>query len=234
MTNGWSIKSMHRLMMLSDVYQRSSLDDASGSTGNDPRMTIDPSNVWLWRFARRRQSAEELRDSILAVCGDLDLNPGTSHPFPAEPTWGFTQHSPFLAVYDHDKRSIYLMTQRIKRHPFLALFDGADSNTSTPQRFSTIVPTQALFFLNDPFVHTKSDHMATKLLALPDDAARIDRAFRLMYSRPPTDGEKRAGGTFVEDYEKSLRDGSPTDKRRQAWAAYLRVMMSSNEFVFLD
>ena len=96
------------------------------------------------RFPRRRLSAEEIRDSILAVSGELDPTPGTEHPFPSPISWGYTQHGPFSAVYDHNKRSVYLMTQRLKRHPFLALFDGADPNATTAERLGTTVPTQAL------------------------------------------------------------------------------------------
>lgn len=76
-------------------------------------------------------------------------------------------------MYEHDKRSVYLMVQRIKRHPFLALFDGADPNSSTAERRLTTVPTQALYFLNDPFVHAKSVKMAERL---PGRAADRDWA----------------------------------------------------------
>ena len=82
-------------------------------------------------------------------------------------------------MYDHNKRSVYLMTQRLKRHPFLALFDGADPNATTAQRLATTVPTQALFFLNDPFVHAKAEQWADRLLAAgPDEQQRIEPAWR--------------------------------------------------------
>src|SRR5262249_20717995 len=149
----------------------------------------DPENRLLARFPRRRLSAEEVRDAILLVAGDLDRTPGLRHPFPAETTWGFTQHNPFTAVYDHDRRSIYLMTQRIKRHPFLSLFDGADPNATVGRRDSTTVPTQALFFLNDPFVHRKSARLAERLSSLPNDAARLEMACRWCYGRPPVAAE---------------------------------------------
>src|SRR5204863_398311 len=78
---------------------------------------------------------------------------GRLQPFPAVSTWNYTQHNPFKAVYHHDRRSVYLMTQRIARHPYLALFDGPDTNASTARRVSSTTPLQALFLLNDPFVH---------------------------------------------------------------------------------
>ncbi|HQZ64855.1 MAG TPA: PSD1 and planctomycete cytochrome C domain-containing protein, partial [Planctomycetaceae bacterium] len=137
--SGWSIKTMHRAIMLSATYQQSAGTETSG----DDLYT---------HFARRRLSAEEIRDTILMVTRELDPEPGQGHPFPSPISWGFSQHGPFNAVYDHNKRSVYLMTQRLKRHPFLALFDGPDTNASTPDRLGTTVPTQALYFLNDPFV----------------------------------------------------------------------------------
>lgn len=212
---GWSIKKLHRLIMLSAVYQQ-----ASGQPSAD-----DPENLLLSRFPRRRLSAEEVRDAILAVSGDLDRTPGGAHPFPPASTWQFTQHNPFTAVYEHDRRSVYLMTQRIKRHPFLGLFDGADPNSTVGRRDTTTVPTQALFFLNDPFVHKKSAKLAERLARLPSDAARLERVCRLCYGRPPTPGEQRVAERFV---------ASGAANASQAWAAWARVMLASNEFLYVD
>ncbi len=219
--SGWSVKAMHRLIMLSDAYQRGSGND----TGN---AQADPDNALLWRFPRRRLSAEEIRDAMLAVSGDLDPSPGGPHPFPDVKTWGFTQHAPFAAVYDHKRRSVYLMTQRIKRHPFLALFDGADTSSSTGVRYTTTVPTQALFFLNDPFVHARSASLAVRLLKMPDDRARLDRAARLLYSRSPTSRESETAARFLAKYAAEKTNAAT------AWAAWLRVMLCSNEFIYVD
>ncbi len=112
--------------MLSDAYQRAS--SATSSPGRD----VDPENHLYWRFDRRRLSAEELRDSLLEACGQLDRAPGGPHPFPPESSWSFTQHNPFIADYDTKKRGVYLMVQRNRRDPFLTLFDGADPNATTP------------------------------------------------------------------------------------------------------
>jgi hypothetical protein len=97
---------------------------------------------------RRRLTAEELRDSILFTSGELDLAPGTTHAFPAAFTWGYTQHSPFNAVYEHNRRSVYLMQQRIKRHPFLALFDGAWRKTLS-RTASELEQSEGLEFLQE-------------------------------------------------------------------------------------
>src|SRR6185437_7435294 len=97
---------------------------------------------WYDAFTRRRLTAEELRDTLLAVGGDLDTTPGGAHPFPPESTWSFTQHAPFAAEYETRERSVYVMQKRNRRSPFLALFDGPDPNESTARRDVTTVPTQ--------------------------------------------------------------------------------------------
>ena len=232
----WSIKSMHRLIVSSQTYQRSShaeLGARNAEPKTGPSSTLHAPRSTL-HAPRRRLSAEEIRDAILAISGDLDRTPGTAHPFPPPAGWGFTQHAPFSAVYDHNRRSVYLMTQRIKRHPFLALFDGADTNASTGTRFATTVPTQALFFFNDPFVHDKAAHFAKRLEAYPTDEIRLDRACRLMYGRPALESEQQAAKKFLDEYAEALPPSSAPERRRTAWAAWLRVMFASNEFIYVD
>ncbi len=224
--DGWSIKAMHRLILRSAVYRLSGQDDRDNAQ-------LDPDNVWLWKFKRRRLSAEEIRDSILAVSGDLDRTPGLQHPFPDSKSWGFTQHNPFSAVYDTNRRSVYLMTQRLKRHPFLALFDGPDPNTSTPERHVTTVPTQALFFLNDPFLHAQSAKLTGRLIALPE-GQRLARLYQVLFGRLPLAQEQASAGKFLAGYQSELTDLPPAQRLERAWAAYVRVLLSSNEFLFVD
>jgi hypothetical protein len=216
---GWSVKAMHRLILLSATYRQAGHQSAD--------------DKWLGHFPRRRLSAEEIRDAMLAVSGDLDMSPCGPHPFPDAKKWGYTQHNPFTAVYDTNRRSVYLMTQRIKRHPFLALFDGADPNSSTPERHTTIVPTQALFFMNDPFVHARSARLADRLLKLPDDQ-RLERLTRLVYGRSPLADERSAAARLLADYQAELTDVPPAQRPGRAWAALARVLLSSNEFLFVD
>ncbi len=224
--NGWSIKSLHRLIMLSTTYQQ-------GSAAGESR-EADTSDLYAG-FPRRRLAAEEIRDAILLVSGTLDQSPAEGHPFPVPISWGFTQHGPFQAVYDHDRRSVYLMTQRLKRHPFLALFDGADPNASTPDRLETTVPTQALYFLNDPLVHAKAEAWATKLMAdRSGDHERIDRAWQQAYSRLPTEAERNEGEQFLAAYRTELTAAGADRIEWRALAAYLRTMIASNEFLHVD
>jgi hypothetical protein len=179
-------------------------------------------------------SAEEIRDAVLAVSGDLDRSPAGPHPFPPVKTWGFTQHAPFQSVYDHQRRSIYLMTQRIRRHPFLSLFDGADGCSSTAQRHTTTVPTQALFFLNDPFIHVRSASLATRLAGLPGDRSRQERLAQLLFGRGATEVEQALSLRFREGVDGSVKPPGNINRQRAAWSAWVRVLLASNEFLYVD
>jgi hypothetical protein len=226
---GWSVKAMHRLVMLSRAYQMSSRDDAANAR-------IDAANDYLWRFDRRRLDAESIRDALLAVGGNLDRSPGGPHPFPAPARWDFTQHNPFKAVYATDRRSVYLMTQRIQRHPFLALFDGPDTNAGTPARVTSTTPLQALYLMNDPFVHAQAKRFAARLLAeQSNDLARIERAYLLLYGRPPTDEELSAATQYLSRVREKLgeRPGSSRPSAA-AWESLTRALFLSNEFVYVD
>jgi hypothetical protein len=223
--SGWSIKAMHRLMMMSATYQQSSADDEANAR-------IDVANEYLWQFNRQRLDAESIRDTVLAVSGALDRSPGGPHPFPPMTKWDFTQHNPFKAVYETNRRSVYLMTQRIQRHPFLALFDGADTNASTASRITSTTPLQALFLMNDPFVHERAKGFAARLLKEEaDEARRIERAYLLLFGRPPSDEDVRE----VVDYLKRVRGKlSQSDSPAKAWESLVRALFMSNEFVYVD
>ncbi len=229
--SGWSIKEMHRLLVLSSTFQQSSALDFSRG---DPARHAQSGELFS-PFARRRLSAEELRDAILATSGELDRKLAREHPFSSPITWAYTQHAPFSAVYDHDKRSVYLMTQRIKRHPFLALFDGADPNAATAERATTTVPTQALFFLNSRFVHMKAEKCAAILCSeRPDERGRVDLAWHTVLERPPTEQERTEASEFLRDYRSELAAMGQNDVELHAIAAYVRTLFGSNEFVYLD
>jgi len=216
--HNYQLKPLHRLIMLSDVYQRSS---GSSKVAQDQ----DPTNRWLSHFSPRRLSAEEIRDSLLVMSGELDSESGQQHPFPPEATWTFSQHAPFHAVYQTAKRSVYMMVQRQRRHPFLALFDGPDPNASTPVRDQTTVPTQALYFLNDDFFHSCANQTASRASANDPADPAIDALYQLLFQRPATDAETSVALRFLGNYP-------GTDKER--WQAISRVLMSSNEFLYVD
>jgi hypothetical protein len=217
---GYHVKTIHRLILASATYRQA----ASGEPG-----------PWYASFPGRRLSAEELRDTLLAVSGTLDSGPGAGHPFPPEATWNFTQHAPFAAEYETAKRSVYLMQKRNRRSRFFALFDGADPNASTPVRDVTTVPTQALFFLNDPFLHRCAERLAERLAASSaDDGARIDLACRLLYARPASDADRADASEFLSAYESNAALPPGLNRHTTAWAAYARVLLSSNEMLHVD
>ncbi len=226
---GWSVKAMHRLLMLSDAYRRA-------STGAG---AADPENVLLSRFSRRRLSAEEIRDSLLALSGELELEPGGPHPFPPSPKWDYSQARPFTAdyaAYEHRRRTVYWMTQRLRKRTFMEIFDGPDPSSSTPVRTASTTPLQALFSMNDPFVHERAHRLAARLIAArPDDAKRLELAYLLVFSRPPTGDEREEAEIYLREFRAKLAEkGVPREAHSQAaWASLARVFLASNEFMVL-
>jgi hypothetical protein len=142
----WSIKAMHRRIMLSKTYQLASGHDSANAA-------IDTGNARYWRFDRRPLDAESLRDGLLALGGNLRLDRPGPHPFPSPETWSFTAHNQFKALYTSEHRSVYLMVQRLHPHPYLSLFNGPDTSVTTAMRDGSTVPLQALYLLNNPFLH---------------------------------------------------------------------------------
>jgi hypothetical protein len=214
--------------MNSRTYQQSSAD-------HDANARIDVGNQYLWRFERRRLDAESVRDTLLAVSGTLDRAPGGAHPFPPMSKWDFTQHDPFKAVYETSKRSVYVMQQRFQRHPFFALFDGADTNASTDRRITSTTPLQALFLMNDPLVHAQAKKFAARVRsAAKDDPARIDRAYLLLFGRPSSPAEQDAAQDYLADVGGRLKSASTEERSAKAWESLARALFLSNEFVYLD
>ncbi len=230
--SGWSIKAMHRLIVSSKTYQLSSLVDSPSHCES-----IDPDNRWYWRHDRLRLDAEAIRDSLLMAGGNLDLARPGPHPFPPIGTWGWTQHNPFNDVYPSRHRSVYLMTQRFQRHPFLGIFDGPDTNTTTDRRPSSTVPSQALFMMNNPFVAEQANGLAKRLIASePDSLCRLRLAYELAWGRMPTREEEQESLDYLDRYRRELlRVGvGLADCDREGWTSLAKVLLSANEFVYVD
>jgi hypothetical protein len=227
--SGYSIKKMHKLVMLTRAYQLSSGHNAAD-------FEKDPKNAYLWKFDRRRLEAEEIRDSMLAVSGQLDSTPGGPHPFPPVYQWSYSQHRQFFAVYDHNKRSVYLMQQRLRKNPILEVFDPADPNASTPMRGSSVTALQALSEMNSEFIHTQADQFAVRVgMAYSDAPSRIQFAYKLALGRPATLLEVRDASDYLLKAKAALKDELPAERQsRAALASFLRVLLSSDEFFFVD
>jgi hypothetical protein len=236
--SGWSLKAMHRLMVMSRAYQMASegqmTNDETSTTKQiiNPKSPIpnlsaaDPTNDLLSHFNRRRLDAESIRDTLLVLGGNLDRSMGEAHPFPPQQQWDFTQHKPFKAVYDSNRRSVYLMTQRIQRHPLMAIFDGPDTGASTGSRVTSTTTLQSLYFLNDSFVHEQANRIAARIFsARSSDAERLKLAYELCFSHGASDEELTAG----EQYLKKIR--SPSEA--EAWPSLVRVLLRTNEFIYV-
>lgn len=130
------------------------------------------------------------------------------------------------------RRSIYLPIIRDNLPESLALFDAADPSLITSDRKQTTVPSQGLFLLNNAFVLRASDAAAEKLLTLDSDAERVQMAYRQCYGRSPSQAERTAAMTFVEDYQAKAADGRSTASRRkqETWSAFYQALLASAEF----
>jgi hypothetical protein len=228
--HGWSIKWLHRVIMSSRTYQLDSL-------GDDASDAIDPADQWYSRFDRQRLDAEAIRDAMLCVSGTLDLNRPGAHPFPAITKWNWTQHYPFKTVYPSSHRSVYLMTQRQFRHPFLGLFDGPDTNTTTDVRGSSMVPLQALFLMNSDFMRETASAFAGRVCRETSDPAnRIGRAYLLAYSRPADPHEIERARGYVKRFTQTAVEAGldPKQADEKAWTSLARTLLVSNEFFYID
>ena len=205
MKDGWSLKKLHRRIMLSATYQQSSHVPSE-------RVEQDPGNQWLGRFAARRLEAEAIRDAILLVAGRLD--PATGGPAGDD--------------FTITRRSLYVQTARWNRSSYAMLFDAANPDSSTARRNVSTVAPQALLLLNHPFVQAQARHLAERLLReVPgDEAARIDYAYRLMFARPPSAEEI--------DIARQLVASSEPLTEAAGWIDLAHVLLCSNEFVHVD
>lgn len=229
--SGWSVKALHRLILSSDAY-------AMDSNLSENTRAKDASNRWLSAFNRRPLDAESLRDAMLFVAGDLDTSPPQPHPFPPVASWKFTIHNPFHAVYDSDRRSLYLMSQRNRRHPFLTLFDAADPNMSVANRFPTITPNQTLFLMNSPFVAKRAQSLADHLLKTTDhQTSRIQLALETVHGTKPSPEQSAEIAAFLESFPRgsaSQKTGETDPELRTAWISIARVLLTSNAFLYVD
>jgi hypothetical protein len=224
LANGWSLKKLHKQILLTRAWQ--------GASGySEANAVKDPKNETYWRFDRRRLTAEEVRDSMLLASGNLDPVPAGPHPFAPRASYVQTQHKPFVAdpaAFDRNKRSVYLFQQRFKPHAYLDLFDGADSNAATAVRVSNNTATQALYLMNNEFVEKQADALAVRVgMAEPTTAGRIRLAYKLLFQRAPTPAEQQMAAQF-------LAQTTTQTEARASWTSYMRVLLSSNEFFFVD
>ena len=205
--NGWSIKWLHREIVLSNTYRQSS-DTIPTNHASDPE------NRWLWRMNRRRLDIESWRDAMLFVSGRLDGSLGGP--------------SQSLTKVDNNRRTLYGTINRRDIPAILQMHDFPDPTAHSPRRLDTTTPLQGLFVLNSPLMVAQSAALAARIRTeTPADVAtQIQTAYRLLFNRMPTEEETALGRRFLDPESKG-----PTEK---AWTLYTHVLLGSNEFQFVD
>jgi hypothetical protein len=229
--SGWSVKEMHRTIMLSATYQMS-------SAYNEGAAQVDPDNRLLWRMNRRRLEAEAIRDAMLAVSGQLDRTMGGSLLDGANRTYVKGYPNSVYDKYDFSRRSVYLPVLRSMLYDVFQAFDFADPSAPSGERATTTVAPQALFMLNSKIMADQTGHVADSLLAdsALDDSSRIGQLYERALARPPSERELARAAEFVDRYESQLdaENLSGSDRRRRAWQALCRSLLASSEFIYLD
>lgn len=225
--DGWSLKKLHRRIVLSQTYRLSS---------HRPPVKGDEDNVFLTRFVRRRLEGEAIRDAILVVTGQLDRTQGQEHPLPPWDVKRYGLNGPFHAEFETPRRSVYLLTQRMYDHSFLGLFDPPDRSATTAMRSSADVPGQSLFLMNSPFIGRHAEAFADRLLSeQSSDHDRIVRAYELAFARQPDLEECDQLATYIDRFRQAAnekRDAS--NQRKELWTSISRTILTSNEFFFVD
>ena len=250
----WSLKSMHREILLSSTYQLSSAPDAACAA-------VDPENRLQWRADVRRLEAEAVRDALLAASQSLDFTAGGSLLHVKNREYLFDHTSKDGTKYDSPRRSVYLPVIRNNLYDVFQLFDYADASVINGNRDSTTVAPQALFMLNSDVVNRSSAELARQLVANEslNDAQRIRELYLRAFGREPTDADQsRAAGYLAQLQELAAKSaassGTPSnaptanspapssaaptaasavDPRRQAWTWLCQAVLGANEFIYL-
>ena len=248
--NGWSIKRMHRMMMLSSAYQQSSAYQAQAAE-------VDPDDRLVWRFNRRRLEGEVIRDSMLFTGGELNMKMGGPGVYPPLPPGVSMPRSTYMNwktekdQTESDRRSVYVFVKRNLRYPLFEAFDFPDTHEPCPRRYATVTPTQPLALMNDELVMEWSRVFASRVLNDSGLSAeqQIERAYRLAFSRAPKPAESKSildfldqqSGLIAERLAKNdkvpLPDVVPPGMppaRAAAFVDLCHTLLNSNEFIYMN
>lgn len=228
MAEGWSLKKLHRLIMLSAAYQRTTEPNALAQAK-------DPENRLLWRMNRQRLEAEAIRDAILLTNGQLDPRPGGTL---LTRTSGIAGKEFGVEYAQATRRSVYLPVVRGVIYDMFQVFDFADPHVVNGRRDTTTVAPQALYMMNSPEIRTESGKFADLLLALPnsDDARRVETAYARALGRAASSSERNRALAFMREYEQSLEasEKNPEKRRGEAWRSFCQSLFASSEFRYVD
>jgi hypothetical protein len=210
---GWKLKSIHKLIMTSAVYQQDSRSD-------ETRLAADRDNRLYWRRPVRRLEAEAIRDSLLAVSGVLDTR----------------MYGPGTLDEGSKRRSIYFTVKRSKLMPMMVVFDMPDALTSMGERPTTTIAPQALYLLNDPQVRTYAHAFARRVGPDAKTSAEnsVTAAYRIALGRPPTAEELADALSFVKNQAESYAAAGKADARELALTDFCQTLMCLNDFVYVD
>ncbi|MBL8216617.1 MAG: DUF1549 domain-containing protein [Bryobacterales bacterium] len=228
--SGWSVKAMHRLLMLSSTYQQA-------SDYNEDNYEKDPENALLWRANRQRLEAEAIRDGIMAVSGDLDLKAGGSIlPYKDRQYVANTSRREGVD-YDRNIRAVYVPVVRSSLYEVFTAFDLPDPAVTQGDRNSTVIAPQALFMMNGVVSLRHSRKMAELLMAAAsEDKARVEEAYERALARPPSGREVDQALTFLAQVEKAVPEKvtDPKERRTLAWQSFCKALLASNEVIYLN
>jgi hypothetical protein len=223
MAHGWSLKHLHRRILLSATYRMQSIVEGGGVEG-------DPDNRLLWHFPRRRLEGEAVRDHMLACAGTLNpqpFGPAVVPPLGREELTGlFNAREKWPVTKDaaqHTRRSVYLLVRRTFAYPLFAAFDPPEVMTSCPGRLQTVAPTQALALLNSPLAREQAAAFARRLLAEcgKEPERLVARAWLLAFGRPVSSAERDRAVAFLRGRPDALPD-------------LCLVLFNTNEFLYVD
>ncbi len=206
MESGWSMKWLHRELVMSATYRQSSRSQPGQNE-------VDPANRLLARMPKRRLSIEQWRDAILAASGSLDAQVGGKSIDPSDPS--------------QTRRTIYSEVSRFDVNPMLALMDFPDPNAHAASRTETTTALQKLFMVNSTFMLAQADRLVKAVQSdAADTPSRVEHLYRRLYQRKPTPAERRLAHAFLDSGQKEV------DSSR--WVQYAQVLLASNELLFLD
>jgi hypothetical protein len=238
MEHGWSLKHLHRRILLSRSYQQAS------PVAEGQGQKVDPENRLLWHFPRLRLEGEAIRDALLACAGTLNtrpFGPAVVPPlsaqeltglFDAKGKWPVTKD-----VSQHTRRSVYLLVRRTFVYPMFAAFDPPEVMTSCPRRTPTVVPTQALALLNSPLLYEQAMAFARRLLRECKDEpeAFVTRAWLLAFGRPVRPAEQERALLFLRNRATAqVRMAGASSAQESALAELCLALFNANEFVYVD
>jgi hypothetical protein len=222
---GWRLKPLHRLILLSAAYRQ-------GSGWHAAAARVDPSNRLWWHYPLRRLDAEAVRDSMLAVAGELDMRMGG----PCIPTRRADDGTVILdrQVDGSQRRSVYLQQRRTQVLTFLELFDAPKIITTCSLRHTSTVPLQSLAMLNSEFARDRGAALSRRITATAGNEVVpfVVHAFRVACGRPPSDSELEASTSFIE--AQNAVYGTSPEARELAYTDFCQMLLAGNAFLYVD